>query len=301
MKIPGIDISKWQGNFDLAKAKSEGFKFVIVKGGGSDAGGRYVDSKFAENYKKAKALGMPVGVYWYTNAKTVADAVADAEYMHEKILRGRQFELPVYFDVEGEMLRLSKRLLTDICLAWCKHMEALGYWVGIYGGVYTFRDNVYDDELQGVAHWLAQWSKAPSYTRDCLGMWQYGGETNALRSNKVAGQVCDQDYMLVDYPAMIKAAGKNGFNKAAPEKPAPQPEKTGYKITMRTMKKGDEGDDVRALQILLIGNGYACGKYGPDGKFGPATDSALRNYQQAERLTVDGKAGPDTMSSLLGL
>lgn len=301
MRIPGIDISKWQGDFDLAKAKSEGFEFVIVKGGGSDAGGRYVDSKFAENYKKAKALGMPVGVYWYTNAKTVADAVADAEYMHKKILNGRQFELPVYFDVEGEMLRLSKRLLTDICLAWCRHLEALGYWVGIYGGYYTFRDNMYDDELQGIAHWLAQWSKAPSYNRDCLGMWQYGGETNVLRSNKVAGQVCDQDYMLVDYPAMIKAAGRNGFTKAASEKPTPQPESTGYNLTTRTMKKGDEGEDVRALQILLIGNGYTCGKYGPDGKFGPATDSALRNYQQAEHLTVDGKAGPDTMGRLLGL
>ena len=306
MKIPGIDISKWQGDFDLAKAKSEGFEFVIVKGGGSD-GGRYTDRKFTANYEKAKALGMPVGVYWYTDAKTVADAVADADYLHEKILRGRQFELPIYFDVEGKMLQLSRRLLTDICLAWCNRLEELGYWAGIYAGFYTFRDNLYDDELQGVAHWVAQWSKAPRYDRPCFGMWQYGGETNLLRSNKVAGQVCDQDYMLVDYPSMIKEAGRNGFSQNAAAEPEKEPEKPaeskkeGYTMNMRNMSKGCKGEDVRALQILLIGRGYTCGNYGADGDFGNATDTAVRNYQKANGLGVDGIAGPATMGSLLGV
>ena len=41
-------------------------------------------------------------------------------------------------------------------------------------------------------------------------MWQYGGETNLIRSNQVAGKTVDQNYMLVDYPAMIKSKGLNG-------------------------------------------------------------------------------------------
>lgn len=223
MKISGIDISRWQGDFNLRKAKSEGFEFVIIKGGGSDAG-RYVDTKFATNYQKAKDLNMPVGVYWYAEALTVADAIADAEYFYEKCLKGRQFELPVYLDVEGAMLTLDKRLLTDIVHAWCQRLESLKYWVGIYSSLSAFKSNMLDDELQRYAHWVAQWSKSCTYIKATLGMWQYGGETNAIRSNKVAGVVCDQDYMLVDYPTLIKHNGLNGFGITTKPEPEPEPE-----------------------------------------------------------------------------
>lgn len=74
-----------------------------------------------------------------------------------------------------------------------------------------------------------------------------------------------------------------------------------YNLTLRTLKMGCEGEDVAALQRLLIANGYDCGRYGADGDFGSATDSALRAYQTDHALTVDGIAGRNTMSSLLGL
>ena len=44
-------------------------------------------------------------------------------------------------------------------------------------------------------------------------MWQFGGETNKLRSNIVAGVVCDQNYAYKDYPSIILNAGLNGFKK----------------------------------------------------------------------------------------
>ena len=43
-------------------------------------------------------------------------------------------------------------------------------------------------------------------------MWQFGGETNLIRSNRIAGYVCDQDYAYVDFPTIIKNANLNGFN-----------------------------------------------------------------------------------------
>ena len=46
---------------------------------------------------------------------------------------------------------------------------------------------------------------------ESFGMWQYGGETNLIRSNQVAGKTVDQNYMLVDYPSMIKSKGLNGY------------------------------------------------------------------------------------------
>ena len=76
--------------------------------------------------------------------------------------------------------------------------------------------------------------------------------------------------------------------------------KGDYTMEMRNLKKGCKGEDVRALQILLIGRGYSCGSAGADSSFGPATDSAVRKYQKAMGLEVDGIAGKNTMSSLLG-
>lgn len=217
----GIDISKWQGDFDMAKAVAEGFSFVIVKGGGGDEG-LYTDRCFAANYAKAKALGLPVGVYWFSKALTVEAAGQEADYFYENCLKGRQFELPVYIDIENKtQLALGKRLLTDIVKAWCQRLEDRGFFVGIYASGSYFSDYMYDGELQGYAHWVAQWAKTCSYTGDCFGLWQYGGETNLIRSNQVAGVTCDQDYLLIDYPTRIKAAGKNGF--AAEDKPQEAP------------------------------------------------------------------------------
>lgn len=77
-------------------------------------------------------------------------------------------------------------------------------------------------------------------------------------------------------------------------------EKEGYPVTMRTIKKGSEGAQVKALQALLIGYGYDCGRTGADGDFGTATDAALRKYQSRQGLTPDGIAGPKTWARLLG-
>lgn len=84
--------------------------------------------------------------------------------------------------------------------------------------------------------------------------------------------------------------------------PEVKPEvKTDYQVGLRYLKKGTKGEDVRALQILLIGRGFSCGPDGADGDFGTNTDKAVRNYQKAMGLVVDGSVGSATMSSLLGV
>jgi len=55
-------------------------------------------------------------------------------------------------------------------------------------------------------------------------------------------------------------------------------------------------DDVKTMQLKLNTVGYNCGN--PDGKFGSKTDTAVRNFQRAKGLTVDGKAGKETLSTL---
>ena len=82
---------------------------------------------------------------------------------------------------------------------------------------------------------------------------------------------------------------------------APAVKTVDFQVGMRYLKKGCKGEDVRALQILLIGRGFSCGPDGADGDLGTNTDTSIRNYQRAKGLEVDGSAGPITMSSLLGL
>ena len=72
-------------------------------------------------------------------------------------------------------------------------------------------------------------------------------------------------------------------------------------MNLSVLKKGSKGETVKALQILLIGYGYPCGKYGADGDFGSATESAVKSYQQYEKLGVDGIVGPATWAKLLGV
>ena len=218
----GIDVSHWQGDFDFARAKSkEGVEFAILKAGGGDAG-LYKDSKIEANYKKCEECGLPKGAYFYGNAKSVAEAKKEAEYFIS-ILSGKKYEYPVFYDVEGKMISDNNRAtLTEIVKAFCSTMEAAGYWVGIYSSESFFNSEMDDGELIRYSHWVARWGKSkPAPTSGAeTQMWQFGGETNLIRSNKINGQTCDQDYCYVDYPAKIKAAGLNGYSKGGNAAPA---------------------------------------------------------------------------------
>ena len=77
------------------------------------------------------------------------------------------------------------------------------------------------------------------------------------------------------------------------------PEEKTFALTLRQLRKGMDGRDVKALQILLKGMGYDCG--GVDGIFGANTQAALIRCQADRGLAGDGIAGPATMGSLLGV
>lgn len=282
MKTFGIDISKWQGNFDFDAAVNEGVKFAIIKGGGGDSG-LYIDGKFSQNYAEAKNRNLPVGVYWFSKALTVADAEKEAEYFYSHVLKGRQFELPVYIDVENKtQLAVGKRLLTDIIKAWCGYLEKKGFWVGIYSSLSYFSSYMYDNELTCYAHWVACWSANCNYANtNCFGMWQFGGETNKIRTNKVAGVVCDQDYMLVDYPTKIKAAGLNGFSAVV--------KKTTAELVQEVIDgKWGNGID-RKERLTAAGYDYSVIQKAVNEKL--SGTSSLKSVDEIAREVINGKWG----------
>lgn len=72
-------------------------------------------------------------------------------------------------------------------------------------------------------------------------------------------------------------------------------------VEVKVLKKGAKGNAVKALQTLLIGAGFSCGSKGADGSFGGDTEAAVKAYQKAKKIAVDGSVGPKTWSKLLGV
>lgn len=131
-----------------------------------------------------------------------------------------------------------------------------------------------------------------------------GDKTGNLTMHKwFQATACPGPYLEGKFPEIAKTvnARLQGEDKPEQKPEKPTESKEDYTMNMRNLSKGCSGEDVRALQILLIGRGYTCGGYGADGDFGNATDTAVRNYQRDHSLTVDGIAGPATMGGLLGV
>lgn len=91
-----------------------------------------------------------------------------------------------------------------------------------------------------------------------------------------------------------------GYGRPAYGEEVKTSKKGDFTVEMRVLKNGCSGSDVRALQILLTGNGWDGGTWGADGNFGKQTEAAVIAYQKKNNLQVDGMAGPETMRSILG-
>lgn len=201
----GIDVSKHQGtiNWD-AVAADPSVQFAILRAGY----GRYesqVDAQWARNYAECKRLNIPVGAYWYSYAVNSADAATEGR-LFAKVLVGKQFEYPVYFDQEDGSIPPMQR--TACALAF---FDALGAeW---YKGYYSYTAWMPSVDLAAIRQhcdtvWLADYRANPDQTiqRD---MHQY---TSSGTVAGIGGRVdCNRAY--VDFPALIKGAGKNGFEK----------------------------------------------------------------------------------------
>ena len=98
----GIDVSKWQGKIDFEKVKEAGCEFVMIRIGYQDGfdGESIMDPYFEQNIKNASDVGLKIGVYYYSYAKSFDESLKQAEWIIEK-LNGRKLDLPITFDWES--------------------------------------------------------------------------------------------------------------------------------------------------------------------------------------------------------
>lgn len=207
----GIDISWCQPKVDWQKVTAE---FCIIQIGGG-AVRRQKDTMYESHYAGAKGRGIPVGAYWFTWARTVAEAEEEADICIS-LLKDKQFEYPIFLDLEQEAIyKTGKANVSAIIRAFLSKVEKAGYWVGLYCNPDVLVHYCEADIPKRYSIWLAQWDvSAPTYP---CGIWQPNTAQTAGFPEPV-----DQDVCYIDYPSQIKAKGLNGYGK--PPKP-PEPEK----------------------------------------------------------------------------
>lgn len=203
--MKGIDVSVHNGNIDFSKVKAAGIEFVIIRAGyGREISQK--DNNFEKNYKAAKAAGLKVGAYWYSYADSVSAAQKEAAACIKSI-EGKQFEMPIYFDIEEQkQFDRGKTFCSDLVKTFCNALEKAGYFAGFYTGRYAIMHYFTDDIPKRYALWIAEWGNKVNYSGS-YGMWQY---SSTGKVNGITGNV-DMDTSYIDYPAIIKRQGLNGY------------------------------------------------------------------------------------------
>ena len=178
----GIDVSTWNGDINWQKVKASGIDYVIIRVGfrGYSAGSLYSDNMFEKNFTGAKAAGLKVGLYFFTQAISEREAVEEASLCLE-LLRGRSLEYPIFIDMEdagsseARTNNLSNSVRTTIINAFCDTIRNGGYRAGLYANKYYLTSKIYVSQLSSSTRiWIAHYTSTPHPEYQTLyDMWQY--------------------------------------------------------------------------------------------------------------------------------
>lgn len=183
--VMGVDVSEFQGEVDWYAVKAAGAEFAIIRVGyrGMTQGLLTEDSRFAENFRNSGSAGLKRGVYFFSQAVTEQEAVAEAEFVLEK-LEGAKLEYPIVFDWEPpapsedlpeDSLRAhgcTGEDVTKCAAAFCERVKEGGYIPCVYFNKYQAY-NFYDlEKLKEYDFWYAEYNPLPSTVYN-FRTWQY--------------------------------------------------------------------------------------------------------------------------------
>ncbi len=198
----GIDVSEHQGVIDWAKVAADGVDFAIIRVGyrGYSKGTLNTDKYFLENLQGAINAGLDVGVYFFSQAISAAEAVEEAEYVLS-LIRGYELSYPVVFDWEplpytGSRTRsYDGGIVTDCAIAFSQRVAQEGYTPMVYYNKTMAYLKLDLTRLQDYQVWFAQYSTPyPTYIYH-YDMWQYGSSGSV---EGISGNV-DMNISFKDY------------------------------------------------------------------------------------------------------
>lgn len=209
----GIDVSKWNQTIDWEAVKEDGVEFAIIRCGyrGSSSGSLVIDPMYIENIEGAIEAGIPVGVYFFTQAVNEVEAVEEAS-MVINLIREYDVDYPVFLDSEsaggnGRADKLEASERTKIHKAFLETIASAGYETGIYASANWLTKKLDIKELSNYRTWLAEYADIPTYD-EYYHMWQYTskGSINGI-STKVDLNLC---YMSID-TSIDRSASSGGY------------------------------------------------------------------------------------------
>lgn len=176
----GIDVSQFQGDIDWEQVAASDVEFAMIRAGyrGYGANGTLVtDECFESNMAGAAANGIDIGVYFFTQAITVEEALDEAQYVIE-LIAPYDISYPIVIDVEklsnsdARANALTQAQRTEIVSAFCDAIAEAGYTPMIYGGIYSLFGMLDINQVNHYKIWFAFYNNYVYYPYE-IQMWQY--------------------------------------------------------------------------------------------------------------------------------
>lgn len=271
-----IDLSKYNRVVDW-KAVSDNVDGIILRVGyrGYSSGKIVLDPMFKNYARECFNYAIPFGIYFMSQAITPMEAIEEADFALN-YAEDFNASLPIFIDSEdgdgtAKIVRadaLNKIDRTNVCEFFCNTINNSRRKAGIYASTSWFENRLDVSRLNNYLLWVAQYG--PKCTaKHRVDMWQY---TSSGQVPGINGKVdCS---ILYGFP------------------------NEHYKPSVRTLRQGDRGPDVLALQNMLNLR-YNAGLR-MDGIFGARTKQAVMNMQRINNIAVDGIVGEQTRKYLFG-
>lgn len=292
-----VDVSEHNGAIDWDAARADGVEYAFIRCGFGQDIESQDDAYFHINMENALAAGVKVGAYFYSYAKSADAARGEAAHCLRLIEPYRnKMSFPIFYDVEENSI---EDYVDETIPAFTEVLNEAGYNVGVYATGYWFTHC-----LQYVAIdylWVAYWGYndgEPHSKPEWCDVWQYTsvGSVDGIGSG---GVDCDILYNT-EMTALINGGSDDkddGDDKKDDDKGGDT-----VNVELNVLRKGDTGNQVETLQILLNAFGFRDqnGKLlNVDSIFGSKTEYAVKSYQRARGLGVDGIVGVKTWSRIL--
>ena len=211
MEIKGIDVSAWQGKIDWKTVADYGMGFAILR---ITEAGNVVDSQFENNLAGCNKYNIPVGVYKYSYAMTIAEIQREARKV-VSTLNGRRIQFPVFLDLEyNNQKSLGSESIHKMADAFREIVEAAEYKFAIYCNV-DWYENVICSHLKKYDFWIARYPAnddgwLQERLRPDFGVgWQYSSKA---KIPGISGTV-DRNVFYKDYSEETEKKEETTVNK----------------------------------------------------------------------------------------
>lgn len=200
--IAGVDVSTFQGWVDWEKVRAAGFEFAMIRVGyrGYSEGDIFADNRFFQNINGALEAGVKVGIYFFSQATTVQEAIEEAEWT-VSMIQYYDISYPVaydfeYYSFETRASGVSGAELNEFANAFCGVIEAAGYTPMVYFN----RDLAYLSydlsQIDRYDFWLAELQIPTFYYEFSMLQYSHTGKVDGIEGD------VDLNLSFIDYAAM---------------------------------------------------------------------------------------------------